>query len=453
VGAKKGQSKQGKPAGKRSVKANRLALIVFGALFIVLFVGFAVAEGIGTPGVAKGDAVEVSSVSDGTITEADVKAAVLQQASQQSQKTTPKPGSKKYEELQESALSELVDGIWIGGEAEELGISATHKEIESELQILIKNNFKTQPIFEKFMKTSHFTEEEVEERIETQVLSTKIQEQVSNEAPPASKSEISNYYDENKAAQYTEKPSRDIRLVINKNKSEVEKAKEALDKDNSPANWKKVAEKYSSDPTTASKGGLQKGITEELLQGPIKKAIFGSATGEVVGPVNYQGNYLVVETVAIHPEKAKSLKEVESEISQTLTKQNQEEFFSEFVTGFQTKWQARTECASEFLSERCANFKASPHPASAPAACYEANPKTPATECPAPVEQTKPALPGTTTLAKPQGQRLVQRPRPQAKSSESKKGAATAKEVEGSEADGAEAEPEAAEPETGASGE
>ena len=121
-----------------------------------------------------------------------------------------------------------------------------------------------------------------------------------------------------------------MRVVINKKKSEVEAAKKALEADNSPASWKKVAKKYSSDPTTSSKGGLQKAIPEELLQGPLKKAIFGSATGELVGPIKYQGNYLLLEVDKLNPEKVKSLGEARSQISETLNQQKQQEYVQEF---------------------------------------------------------------------------------------------------------------------------
>ena len=44
VGAKAGQ--RGKPEGDRAAGRQRLALILFGALFVLLFVGFAVAQGL-----------------------------------------------------------------------------------------------------------------------------------------------------------------------------------------------------------------------------------------------------------------------------------------------------------------------------------------------------------------------------------------------------------------------
>jgi foldase protein PrsA len=410
VAAKRGQSRE---SGRQ-----RLALVLFGALFVILFAGYAIAQGIGHPSVPSGDVAVVQHVPDsiGTVSETDFKRALVQQAAQAKLKTPPKPGDKKYEELKTAALGELLDTIWIQGEAEELGIEVTPKQIGTELAQIKKTNFKTPAEYQNFLKTSHFTQADVLARVKLQLLSTQIQEQISKEAPQPSSSEIADYYNSAKDTQYTTKESRDVRIVVNKDKAKVEQAKSILDKDDAPASWKKVAAKYSSDPTTKSKGGLQPGLTEELLQGkePLVGAIFNSPSGEVVGPVDQEGNFFVLEVEKLNPEKVQPLGEVSSQIKTQLAQQLAQEVFSEFVAGYQSKWQSRTFCAADFVIERCANFKGSGHPTSAPAACYEADPKggTPK-ECPAPVAQTSPSLPGTVTILKPQGERLPQRPRPE----------------------------------------
>jgi foldase protein PrsA len=429
---------------------QRLALVVFAALFVILFAGFAIAQGIGQPSVPSGDVAIVKGVPSeiGTISEAELKRGILQQVISGKLKKVPKAGEKKYEELQTAALGELLDSVWIQGEAEELGISATPKQIATELAQIKKQNFKTAAAYQEFLKTSHFTQADVDKRVKLQVLSTKIQEVIAKKAPPASASEIADYYEASKATQYTTKPTRDVRIVVNKNKAEVEKAKEMLDKDDSAASWKKVAAKYSSDPTTKSKGGLQPGLSEELLKGkePLVGAIFKSPVGMVVGPVNLEGNYFVVEVEKINPEKVQTLKEVESQIKSQLTQQLSQEVFSEFVSDYQSKWQSRTFCASGFATERCANYVGSGHPSSAPAACYEANPKggTPK-ECPAPVLQVAPAIPGTVTILKPKGEQLPQRPQPEGLKAAGAAGAAL---PEGVTPGATEAAPEAA-PEAG----
>jgi parvulin-like peptidyl-prolyl isomerase len=410
VGAKSGQSRK---SGRQ-----RLALAIFAAVFVLLFIGFAVAEGIGQPSIPSGAIAIVKGVpsEDGTVTETDFKRALLQQVAQGKLKKTPKPGEKKYEELKTAAMGEIFDAIWISGEAEELGIEVSPKQIATELAAIKKQNFKTEAEFQKFLATSHFTKADVVKRVKLQLLSTQIQEVIAKKAPPATESEIASYYDSVKDTQYTTPATRDVRIVVSKNKADVEKAKAALDQDDSPANWKKVAAKYSEDPTTKTKGGLQPGLSEELLKGKgsIEKAIFGSPTGEVSDLVDYEKNFFVVEVEKLNPAKVQKLPEVEAQIKSQLTQTVAQAVFSEFVSDYQSKWQSRTYCASDFVTERCSNYVGSGHPASAPATCYEADPKggTPK-ECPASVTQTTPAIPGTTNLLKPQGERLVQRPQPE----------------------------------------
>lgn len=413
MGAKAGQ--RGKPRGDRAAGRQRLALILFGALFVLLFVVFAVAEGLGSPSVPSGDVALVESVPDevGHISQKDFDRALVQQVAQAKLKKAPEAGSDKYEELKEAALGELLDQAWIQGQAEELDISVTDKQVEEELATIKKQSFGTEKKYEKFLEESKFSQEDVNDRVRLQVLSTQIQEKVSKEAPKPSSSEIEAYYEAEKEAQFTTKESRDVRLIINKDKSKVEAAKKALEADNSEANWKKVAPKYSSDPTSKSKGGLQEGITEEFLQGPLKAAVFDSATGELVGPVKFQTNYVLVEVVKLNPEKVQGLDEAKAQIESTLAQETQQTFFSEFVADYQTKWEARTYCADGYVIERCSNFKGDGHPKNASPSCYEANPKTPPTECPSPVTPISPALPGSVTEAKPKGEPFPQRPRPE----------------------------------------
>jgi len=399
---------------------QRLALVIFGALFVILFAGYAIAQGIGQPSVPDGDVAIVQHVPDeiGTVSAADFGQALLQQAAQGGLKKPPKPGDEKYDELKEGALGELLDTIWIQGEAEELGITVTPKQIATELAAIKKQNFKTAAEYQKFLKTSHFTRADVLSRVKLQLLSTQIQEAITKRAPAPSESEVADYYDSVKDTQFTTKESRDVHVIVNKDKAKAEEAKAALEKDDSDASWKKVAAKYSSDPSTKSKGGLQSGLTEEQLasQPELKEAIFGNPAGVVAGPVAVEGNFFVVEVAKLNPTKVQTLDEVKAQIKSQLTQQLAQEVFSEFVAEYQSKWSSRTFCAGGYEIERCANYPSAKRVAKEReqyASCYEADSKAPPKECPAPVAQAKPALPGSVTLLKPQGEPLPQRPRPE----------------------------------------
>lgn len=414
---KKGQAAQSRAGA--ALPVQRLGLLVFGVAFVVLFVIFGVAEGIGQPSVPAGDVALVKGVpgDTGKVTQKDFEHALDQAVAQGGLKTTPKPGSEKYEEAKKSALSSLFDAIWIGGQAEEMGIEVSDKEVSEKLTEIKSQNFKTSAEFNKFLRKSHLTRKDVNERVRLQIESEKIQEQVAKSAPKPSQSQIGEYYDAAKGTQFTTPPSRDVRVVITKDKKKAEEAKAQLGANPKPADWKAVAKKYSTDPSTKQTGGLQKGITEGSAEEPLNAAMFGAPKGAVGGPVHTKSGYFVFEVVNVNPEKVQSLDEAKSQISSQLEQQNQQEAFSQFVSGYSTTWASRTYCADGFVIERCANYKAG-HSASAPPGCYEANPKNglpPA--CPAPVQQLTPQMPGTASPVEPQGKRLPQRPNPGTSSS------------------------------------
>ncbi len=403
-----------KDAGKsrKAAGLQRFALLVFGAAFIALFAIIAIAEGVGDPSIPDGDVAIVEEVPDGNVSEADFKRAVLQQAVAEGLKKPPAEGAK-LDEIRNKAMEELLNAIWVRGEAEELGISVTPKQIATELVQIKKQNFPTEAAFQKFLKTSGFTKADVNERVRLQIYGTQIQEQIAKRAKPPTDSEVSDYYESSKDSQYTTKESRDVRVIIARSKDEAEEAKAILIKDNSPASWKKAATKFSTDPTSKSKGGLQEGLSEETLQEPLKAAVFQNAQGQVIGPVEFQKSFIVLEVDKLNPAKTQTLKEVSAQIKAQLTEALAQSVLGEFISDFQSKWQSRTFCAEDYVIERCANYVGNGHPATAPPGCYEADPKTPAKECPAPVAQAKPALPGSVTILKPQGEPLAQRPRPE----------------------------------------
>ncbi|HET9162638.1 MAG TPA: peptidyl-prolyl cis-trans isomerase [Solirubrobacterales bacterium] len=395
--------------------ARRFGLLVFGAAFIVLFVVVAIAEGVGSPSVPSGDAILVQDVPGevGHVSAADIAHAIEITTAGEGLKKAPKPGEPKYEEAKEAAEKFALEGIWIQGLAAEWGIEVSEQEIAKELKKIKKESFKSEAEFKKFLKESHYTAEDINNRVKIQVLSGKLQEKLKEKAPTPSQSEVKDYYEAAKATQFTQKPSRDVRLVVNKDNKKAEEAKAALTKDNSAKNWKAVAKKYSEDPTTKESGGLQKGLQEGILEEPLNAAVFATPEGQVEGPVKAKRGYTVFEVVNSTPESVQEFKTVESQIQATLAQRLEQEYFTNYLAQFAIDWTGRTFCAPGYVIERCANFKGSGHPSTAPEACFEANPKGGRPEaCPAPVFQLTPALPGTVTPLEPKGKPLPQRPHP-----------------------------------------
>ncbi|HEY5815220.1 MAG TPA: peptidyl-prolyl cis-trans isomerase [Solirubrobacterales bacterium] len=411
---RKGTGKGGD--GAAAPFASRRALLAFGILFVVLFAVVAIAEGLGDPSVPSGDAalVEDAPGDTGKVTEAEVDHAIeLAAASQEGAQKAPKPGDPKYEELKEAAMQSILEGVWIRGLADEEGIEVTEREVDRQVRKVKNESFQSEAEFQKFLKESGFTPTDVDSRIEVELLSEQLQEQLAEEAPKPSEREIEDYYEAAKATQFTTQPSVDVRLIVNKDEQKAEEAKKALVDDNTAKNWSKVAKEFSEDVATKEKGGLQKGLQEGVSEEPLDAEFFDTPEGQVEGPLDSQRGYTVFEVVNSTPESAQELKVAEPQIKSTLEQRLEQEFFENFVSNFNAEWRSRTFCASDYVTERCANFKPSGPPASTPKACYEEDPKGGLPEaCPAPVFQLIPALPGSVTPLEPQGKPLAQRPLP-----------------------------------------
>jgi foldase protein PrsA len=412
-GGKKGAASA---RAKDPAALRRLALLGFGVAFVLLFVIVAVAEGLGDPSIPDGDVAIVEEAPDdvGNISEDEFKAALEQSAAQSGKKEVPKPDAPEYDELKEAALGSLLDAIWLRGQAAEMDVSVTESEVAKEFKKLKEENFKTEAEYKKFLKDSNFTQADVDSRVELQLLSTEIQTQITDGVSEPSQSDIENYYEAAKPTQFTQPATRDIRLIVNKDKAKAEEALAVLKKDDSQASWKAVAKNFSEDDLTKDKGGVQKGLGEGSLEEPLNEAVFDTPEDRIEGPIKTQRGYNVFVVENTTPESVQELETVESQIKTQIEQQAEQEAFTAFVAGYTSRWQSRTFCAEDYVVERCANFQADAHPATAPPACYEENPKKPAEACPAPVFQLIPAMPGTISPVEPRGTPLAQRPVPAA---------------------------------------
>jgi parvulin-like peptidyl-prolyl isomerase len=440
-GGKGGGSKApGKrPPGRAEVQ--RLGLLVFGAAFVLLFAGFAIAQGIGGPTVPSGavailedmpadagapldkpfkDCQGMTITQDlGVVTDAEFECSFKRASAGSEQKKAPKPGTTEYEELQGKALEALLEARWIAGLAAERGVTVTEKEIQEKLEEIKKQEFKTEANFKKFLKTSHYTTHDVDERVKLGIQTEKIQKELEENPPTPSDREVKEYYEAAKSAgseetltatrPIVEAPTRNVRVLTAKSQKKAEAAKAMLEKDNSAKGWTKAGKKYAANPASES-GSVMEKLSESAFESydpEYGEALFNAPKGKIEGPVKSAQGYTVFEVVKLNPERTRSLKEAEAEIKSSLGQQLQQKKFAEFVSGFESLWTSRTFCASGHVIPKCANYKGSGHPALAEPACYEANPKggLPETGCPAPVTSTKPALPGTNTFLKPQGEK------------------------------------------------
>ena len=150
--------------------------MLFGALFIALFAVVAIAAPASvTPTSPTDDIAVVEDAPDGTITQDELDGALQQTASAQGLKEVPPTDDPQYQQLRDAAISDLILSRWVLGEAEERGIEVSEREIDTELDTVIKEQFGSEKAFEKFLEDSGFTEDEARDRIQLQLISDRIQ--------------------------------------------------------------------------------------------------------------------------------------------------------------------------------------------------------------------------------------------------------------------------------------
>jgi foldase protein PrsA len=393
--------------------SKRTAGIGFAVLLVGVVVLVAATSGIGKPSLPNDDLVAyVEDAPDGEVTQEEFDAAMEQAAARQQINEIPAPGTPQYDLLKETAMSDLLLSRWVAGEAEELGIEVTDTAIDQELETIIEDQFGGQKQFDRFLEQSKFSDEDALARVELQLLSQRIQEDViGTEAPDIPDEEIEDYYDEN-IEQFETPETRDVRQILNPDQAEAQEAFDQLSEDNSPESFKKVAKEFSTDEATSSLGGLRQGVVEGQNDPLLDQAIFTAPEGEVVGPIGTDAGYYVIQVDAINEASTQELDDqTKQQIEQTLASAEQQRIATEYQADFLAKWRARTVCAEDYTIDRCGNAPPAPDACSGDDDGEEpaTDPTTgePTEGCPAPVPSTQPVPPSDAgdpaAAGKPQG--------------------------------------------------
>ena len=380
---------------------NRGVLIAFGALFVLLLALVGITSGFGGgPSLPDGAKAYVEDIESGEINQAEYDAAIEQAAARQGIKEVPEPGVPQYDLLKDAAMADLLLARWVRGEADELGVEVTDTAVQTELDSIIEQQFGGQEEFDRFLEQNAFSAEDATARVELQLLSTRIQERVVPEDLAISDDEVQGYYDEN-IEQFQTPETRDVRTLLNPDEAKAQDAFDQLSADDSPRSWEQVTQELSTDEATAGAGGLRQGVVQGQNDPTLDEAIFSAPEGELVGPVETDSGFYVLQVDAIEPATTQPLDEQATEqIRSTLLTQKQQELAQAFQNDFLAKWQARTVCAEDVMMDRCGN---APPPPDACAGDDEgedvpADPntgETPELACPAFVPSTQPVPPSS----------------------------------------------------------
>ena len=338
-----------------------------GAILLAIVAALAIAAVLSSAGgVESGDVADVEDAGNVTKQDFDHWLVVVSSQPQPGQKkpsAPPKPGSSQYDAVKQQVMQFLVSAKWIDGEAKERGLSATDAEVKRQFEQTKDQSFPNDKAYQRFLKTSGQTEEDLLFRVRLDVLSNKIRQQVTEESANVSDSEIEDYYNDNEQ-QFSQPERRDLEVILTKSQAKALEAKTAVD---GGQKWSAAAKKFSVDPASKEQGGKLLGVSKGQQDPKFDAAIFAAVQGRVAGPVKTDAGFYVFRVTKVTKATKQGLEQSKQGIKQLLVSQKQQKELDNFSTNFRNTWRKRTDCDEKFVIADCRNGR-EPVQATTPAA-------------------------------------------------------------------------------------
>jgi foldase protein PrsA len=255
------------------------------------------------------------------------------------------------EALVQQTMGTLIQELWIEKEAKDQGVTISDAEVQRQLATTKRQSFPRPGDYEKFLRQSGMSQEDVLDRIRTQALAAKLTRKIQNSAAPVTEAQIQSYYDRNRS-QFAVPERRDVQVILTRTQAQANTAKSAVEGGTS---WAAAARQYSTDAASKAAGGVLRGVTGGQQDRAFDQAAFTARKGVIVGPVRGQFGFYVIRVIGITPARQTSFADARAQIRALLQQQGQQEKMSTFLRDFQDHWKGETNCRQGFVVALCKN--------------------------------------------------------------------------------------------------
>ena len=258
---------------------------------------------------------------------------------------------QEYDQLKGEVMQFLIQAEWVTQEADSRGVEVSDAEIKRSLADQKKQAFPNEKAYQKFLKNSGMTEQDILFRVKLDQLQQKLTQKVTEDEGKVSDADVRDYYDKNKK-RFAQPERRDLNVVLTKTKAKAEQAKKALDSGDS---FKSVAKKYSIDEASKSQGGKLPDVAKGQQEKPLDQAVFAAKRGRITGPVKTQFGWYVFEVTKVKPASQQSFAKARETIRNLLKSQRQQKALDDFIKNFREDYKDKTVCAEDYQIAECKN--------------------------------------------------------------------------------------------------
>lgn len=291
-------------------------------------------------------AKKVVTYKGGEVTEGEVVEGVKRLSAQSAAQTGQpapevKPGSPEFDAAKAQVVPQILATDLARSYAKEHGIMVSDKEVQAEIDNTKKavaeqaqtagQQGDPEQLFQDALKQFGFTEDSFREEVKTGLTVQKVQEEVAGGADPTEK-DVRAYYDENKDTQFTNPEQRCIRHILF-NKDQKDLANDVKGDLEGGGDFAALAKEHSQDPSNKDKGGDLGCVPKGQFVPEFDDAAFGAKKGELLGPVETEFGFHLIEVTDIKPAGETPFEEVAPQIKEQIKGQQQGAEFQTWVQG------------------------------------------------------------------------------------------------------------------------
>lgn len=293
---------------------------------LVVVAALVLAACSGSAGVSEGGGGSVAATVGGTdITVTEVDEAYDQRAGGPgvaSELAGDESGASE-ENLRSGVLTTLIRTEILRQAADDQGIEVTQDDIDEQRDLLVEQ-LGGQEQLDQLVEQANLSEEELESNLRDQAIQAGLTAELSEEV---SQQDVRTAFEEDPQNQYG--PTVEVRHILTETRAQ---ARDAIDRIEGGEDFADVARDVSTDPGSAENGGDLGEVARGATVPPFEEAAFGAEVGELVGPVQSDFGFHVIEVTDRLP--ASSFDEVEDEIRTQLESVSGGQAFNEYISTF-----------------------------------------------------------------------------------------------------------------------
>jgi peptidyl-prolyl cis-trans isomerase C len=277
----------------------------------------------------------------------------------QKKQDPPKVGTADYEKLKQQALQVLFQRVVIRNEAKAQKIVVDEAAVTKQIEQL-KTQAGDATKWAQQLKDASATEADYKQAFEVQQLAQKLYEVVTKQQATVTDAEIQAQYAKDKETVYKKQASRKVEHILLGAKDGstpkpadyakyLVQAKAVLAQLNAGADFKKLVDKYSTDPGKTQNHG-EYDVTMEGYDPAFAKASFALKTGKLTQePVKSAFGYHIIKALAAETASGyKTLDEVKDQIKSQLQQTKQQTAATDWFKKAEKTYEAKTTFAKGY---------------------------------------------------------------------------------------------------------